>query len=466
MVKTIASHNPARPSQRIVEVEAASPRQIEAAVAAARRAASAWRLVPLERRLSLLAQLPQKLRQHAELISRAISLEMGKPLAEAREEIEDAAIECAYLLSRGEAVLGNQCIGKEADAVHCLSWHAIGVVAVIAPWNYPVELAVWGILSALIAGNGVVYKPSETTPHVGQLLAAVFHELDLPEMLFSLIQGDREEGQLLTESAVDAIWFVGSTEAGIDIYRRAAGGLKKCLLELGGSSPAIVFDDVPLDDALTSSLISGRFTNCGQVCSAIKRLYVQEAAYAELVDRLFAAMETLRIGDPFDPSTRLGPVATRHGWQRLELQLANAMQAGAVAYRSTQHIDSEGYFFRPTLLTGVSQTMAVMQEEVFGPILPIHRFRDESELLALANDSRYGLSAVIYSGKQDRAERIARELDAGRVLVNTAKSPGIAYPVEGFKQSGLGRHQGDWLLRELAVMKYCKFGRLVEQVAQ
>lgn len=458
MTKSIVSFNPARASEVVAKYLTTTPARIAQTVQEANTAAQQWAQLSIAERCERLAPLPSLLLEAKSSLAKAISLEMGKPYSESMEEVEDAAQECRYLLKQAMEVLAPVELANHDDARHRLTWHALGAIAVITPWNYPVEIAIWGLVGSLLAGNSAIFKPSEVTPMSGHQLFDLFARLDLPQGLVGLVLGDRHEGRLLVESDVAAVWFVGSEGAGLDIYARAAKTMKRCLLELGGSSPGIVFGDMVITDALIEHLFASRFHNAGQVCSAMKRLYVQKNLYSEVVDRLSQRLSSVRLADPFAAECDMGPLATSAAHARLLSQVLSALSLGARSPQADdlKHIDRP--FFPPMLLTHTDMDMSVVRDEVFGPVLPVIPFASDAEAIELANASRYGLSASVFCADPVKAARMADLLEAGRVLVNSPKSPGISYPIEGFKRSGLGRHQGEFLLRELARMKYSKIG--------
>lgn len=449
MNKTFSSFDPARSFGVVAVFPVTTSKEIHHSVTISAQSAKKWEKLSIVTRVERLQRLPLLLKENRESLACTITKEMGKPLKESLSEIDDAIVESTYLLNRAENVLDIQIIAKEPEAHHQLTWHGVGTVAVITPWNYPVEISIWGILGALLAGNGVLYKPSEITPLTGLMLHRILCKLDIPKGLVGLIQGGRNEGQILVESAVDVVWFVGSEEAGLDIYTRAAKSFKKCLLELGGSSAGIIFSDIEIDEALINQLLELRFTNAGQVCSAMKRLYVEQEKFTEIVERLsqrLCSMQTTQ------------PLASMVSFSLLHRQVDEALAGGAMSPQLSTFHSAVAPFFPPMILTGVENGMSVLDEEVFGPVLPIIPFTNEDHAVELANASRYGLSAHIYCANIDKAKRVAEQIQAGRILVNTHKTPGISFPIEGFKRSGLGRHQGDWLLLELAQMKYTKLG--------
>jgi acyl-CoA reductase-like NAD-dependent aldehyde dehydrogenase len=458
MSRTFTSFNPADANAVVARFRATTAGELDQWVTACRVAAQVWSGLELCQRVEQLAQLPAALVAARDRLARTLSMEMGKAFFEALEEIDDAVEECTYLLNRAPSVLGEQPLPRTADGEHVAVWQGLGTVAVITPWNYPVEIALWGIVGALLAGNAVLYKPSEVTPLTGQLLYELLLLLDLPPGLVGLVQGDGREGQMLVESGVDAVWFVGSEQAGQDIYCRAAKTMKKCLLELGGSSPTLLFADFEVSDELIDLLLASRFTNAGQVCSAMKRLYIEQPIFDAVVRRLSQRLQKIRVAEPFAIDCGMGPLASSSAFDRLQEQVTQALASGATSPQIEAWRSTVSPFFPPMLLLDVTPTMSVMLEEVFGPVLPVIPFFGEEEAIRLANASRYGLSASIFCADAAKAGRVAARIDAGRVLVNARKSAGIAYPVEGFKCSGLGRHQGDWLLLEMARMKYIKFG--------
>lgn len=439
------------------------PAEIAAAVAAARAAAPAWARTPVAERAAALAPLVPALRERRTELAELITGEMGKPITEALEEVDDAAGEARQLLDRAPVALGAADAPRwagpaEPDARHLLSWHPVGVAAVIAPFNYPLEIALWGILGNLLCGNAVVFKPSELTPGTGTALVEAFGRLGLPPGLLGLVIGDGEQGRALVDQDVDLVWLVGSTATGRRVYAQAAAGFKRCVLELGGNSAGIVLDGAEVDDALLDTLAASRFTNAGQVCSALKRLFVQAPLYAEVVDGLAERVARLRPGDPRDPATRIGPLAAARAAEVVDRQVTESVRRGGRILVGGGRPGPTPAYYRPALLTEVPGDAPVLTEEVFGPVLPVLPFTDDEEAVALADTGGYGLNAFVF-GDPERAGRIAERLSAGRVLVNATKSWGVGFPIEGWRASGLGRFQGDWSFWELSRLKYRKVGR-------
>lgn len=452
----ITSYNPANPSQVIAEYEVEPVLRIPEKIEESRRAGFAWSTVSVSERVSKLSELLNLLKSSELQLAQCISLEMGKPINQSIQEVRDSIDEAGFLLSRAEEVLSETHIGYDSSSHHYRSWVALGVVAVIAPWNYPLELSLWGILGALLAGNGVIYKPSEQSPLVGQTLFDLLFQLDIPPGLIQIVHGDRTQGIALVEASVDCIWFVGSTEAGLDIYQRASRSLKKCLLEMGGSSPGIILEGTAITENLVREILASRLTNTGQVCSAIKRLFVHESLHDQIIEYLGHFLSEWIPADPLDLNTNIGPVATKVGLLRLKEAIYDAKSKGASHFSVECVLPEDGFYFPPTIITGATRSMKVMAQEIFGPLLPVVKFCTTNEAIHLANDTNYGLSAVIYGSESDQLKYLASKIEAGRVCLNSAKGTDIKYSFECFKDSGLGCCQGDALLSEFALMKYTR----------
>jgi acyl-CoA reductase-like NAD-dependent aldehyde dehydrogenase len=327
------------------------------------------------------------------------------------------------------------------------------VAAAIAPWNFPFGMAVWGIFPNLVVGNTVVFKTSEETPLVGKLMEQIILNHQLPTGVFAEVYGAGDVGKKLTESDIDLIWFTGSTRTGRSLYKTAADKFIKAVLEMGGSNPCVVFDDI--DIAIAAPLIySGRFRNCGQVCSALKRLIVQISISGKLIEALSEIVERQKIGDPFDPKTDLGSLVAKRQLILLKEQLNDAIAKGAkIVAQSKLPKNLKGAFFPPTLVTNVTPDMRVWKEEVFGPIFPIVPFANEDQGIRMANHSDYGLGARVMSADLKRAERVASKIDAGSITLNYEARFLACDPFGGYKNSGMGRERGLFGLRELCQVK-------------
>jgi aldehyde dehydrogenase (NAD+) len=317
----------------------------------------------------------------------------------------------------------------------------IGVAGQIIPWNFPMLMAAWKLAPALSAGNTCVLKPAETTPLTALLLAEVIQEADLPPGVINIITGAGETGSALVEAPVDKVAFTGSTEVGKRIRRATAGTGKRLTLELGGKAANVVFEDAPIDQAV-EGVVNGIFFNQGHVCCAGSRLLVQEPVFEELIDKLKSRLQTLRVGDPLDKNTDIGAINSRQQLTKIEELVAVGVEEGAEIYQPECVLPERGFWFRPTLFTGVSQSHRIAREEIFGPVLSILTFRTPEEAVEKANNTPYGLSAGVWTEKGSRILWMAERLRAGVVWANTFNRFDPASPFGGYKESGFGREGG------------------------
>ena len=317
----------------------------------------------------------------------------------------------------------------------------VGVTGQIIPWNFPMLMAAWKLAPALAAGNTTVLKPAETTPLTALLLAQVIQEAELPPGVVNIVTGAGETGAALVASDVDKIAFTGSTEVGKQIQRALAGTGKRLTLELGGKAANIVFEDAPLDQAV-EGVVNGIFFNQGHVCCAGSRLLVQEPLFEPLLDKLKARLQTLRVGDPLDKNTDVGAINSRAQLRKIEDLVASGIEEGAQIFQPECELPARGFWFRPTLFTGVSQSHRIAREEIFGPVLSILTFRTPEEAVEKANNTPYGLSAGVWTEKGSRILWMSERLRAGVVWANTFNRFDPASPFGGYKESGFGREGG------------------------
>jgi acyl-CoA reductase-like NAD-dependent aldehyde dehydrogenase len=319
----------------------------------------------------------------------------------------------------------------------------IGVVAAITPWNFPIMLAAWKIAPALLAGNTIVLKPSPFTPRSSLVMGEVLSEV-LPPGVLNVVTGGDELGRWMTSHPTPRkISFTGSVATGKHVAAAAAPDLKRVTLELGGNDPAILLDDVDVA-AITDKLFTGAFDNSGQICSAIKRVYVPESIHDEVVEALAARAAAAKVGDGMDPASELGPIQNRPQFDRVSGLVADALADGATAVTGGGPIDGPGYFFQPTILTGIAEGTRIVDEEQFGPALPIISYRDIDEVVARANATNFGLSGSVWSADADRAGAVAEQLDCGTAWVNAHVALGPHQPFGGYKWSGVGVENGPW----------------------
>jgi len=439
---TFGVRNPAT-GEVFAEAPECSREQLNAAFDAAAKAARDWKHDEAARRASLLKAADVLLASTAELAP-VLTAEQGKPLGDAGIEVFAAAIWSQYFANL-EAP--SQIIQDNDQAFVEVARRPLGVVAAITPWNFPLTLAFWKIAPALLAGNTMVLKPSPFTPlstlKVGELLRDVF-----PPGVLNIVSGGDELGAWMTTHPVPRkISFTGSIETGKKVALSAAPDLKRVTLELGGNDPAIVLDDA--DPAtVASAVFAGAFNNNGQVCSAIKRVYVPESMYDEVVEGLAAHAKAIKVGDGTEPDSKLGPINNEPQYERVKELVADALANGARAVTGGHAMDRPGYFFEPTILAGLSDGTRIVDEEQFGPALPVISYRDLGDAIDRANATHFGLSGSVWSADEERAAGVAAQLECGTAWVNTHLALSPEQPFGGFKWSGLGVENGPWGLAE------------------
>jgi acyl-CoA reductase-like NAD-dependent aldehyde dehydrogenase len=430
-------------------IEVAGRDEVHAAVERARKAQTAWAAAGFDERARLLRRAGRALLARREEIAETIASETGKPAFESLTEIAASCDSIEYWAKRAKRVLADRTVPLHLMKSKKLRlvYKPLGVVGIITPWNFPFVLVLNPTVQALAAGNAVVLKPSEATPSSGRLVETLFGEAGLPDGLVGCVLGDGETGAALVESGVDKVCFTGSVRTGRRVAEACGRALVPCTLELGGKDPMVVCADADLERAAAGA-VYGAFTNAGQVCVSTERVYVVDAIADEFVRRVVEKTAALRQGPEgeFD----VGPLI--HGPQLavVERHVADAVERGArVLTGGRRNPAFDGLFYEPTVLADVTHDMLVMREESFGPLLPIARVRDEAEALRLANDSRYGLSASVWTRDRRRGVELARAIESGSAVVNDCL---IAYgvtesPFGGVKESGLGRVNGDAGLR-------------------
>lgn len=417
----------------------ASRAQLDAAMEAARAAYPEWRGDESARRKALLAAA-DVLFARSEEIGRILTLEQGKPLSEATMEVVGAGVWLKYF---ADLELPSEVIQDDERARVEVVRRPMGVVAAITPWNYPLLLATWKLGPALLAGNTVVLKPSPFTPLSSLRLGEALRDV-LPPGVLNVVSGGDELGAWMTSHDVPRkISFTGSVATGKLVAAAAAPDLKRVTLELGGNDPAILLDDVD-PAAVADRLFNGAFQNNGQVCSAIKRVYVPDALYGDVVDALAERARAAKVGNGLDEGVQYGPINNRPQYERVGELVAEALAGGARAAAGGGPMEGPGYFFRPTILADVPDGARIVDEEQFGPALPVIAYRDLDEALARANATNFGLSGSVWSADADRASEVAARLDCGTAWVNTHLALAPHQPFGGFKWSGIGVENGPW----------------------
>lgn len=443
--QTIPVDNPAS-GEVFAHVPAGGRDEAELALDAASSAAKAWRRLPPGERASYLVRVASLLRTRVDSFAETIMAEQGKPLTQARGEVNGAALQLEYHSQWASRIEGDTIASENAGEQILILRIPYGVVVGLIPWNYPLSLTARKVAPALVAGNTVVVKPHEITPLSALRLAGLFQEVGLPKGVLNVVTGiGREVGEALVGSAkTDLVTLTGSVRAGREVMRRAADHITQVSLELGGKAPLIVCEDADLEYAAERAVFS-RFRNCGQVCTSNERTYVQDSVYDAFVANFVRKVESLRIGDPrSDPD--VGPKVSRAELEKVERMLSRAVEQGAQVLtgggRPKEPPVNGGYWFSPTVIANLDASMDIVREEVFGPIACILRFSDFNSALAQANDSDYGLSAYLFTSDYGKVMRAVNELEFGEVFVNRVGPEAVSAHHAGFRLSGIGGDDG------------------------
>lgn len=441
--KYFDSINPAN-ERKLTEIALAGPADVDAAYAAAQRAADGvWGKMPGRERAKYLYRIARLLQDRAREFAVAETLDGGKPIKESRDfDVPMAAAHFFYHAGWADK-LEYVAPGRRVAP--------LGVVGQVIPWNFPLLMCAWKLAPALAMGNTVVLKPAETTSITALKLAEIFQDAGLPPGVVNFVTGAGEVGAAVLNHPTPAkIAFTGSTEVGKVIMRSLAGSDKKMTMELGGKAANIIFDDAPLDQAV-EGIINGIFFNQGHVCCAGSRLLVQEGIAEKVLAKLKARIRTLRVGDPLDKNTDIGAINSRAQLTKIRALVAAGVKEGCAMFQPECALPPKGFYFRPTIFSGVSMSSRVAREEIFGPVLSILTFRTVDEAIEKANNTAYGLSAGVWTDKGSRILKLSTELKAGVVWANTYNKFDPASPFGGYKESGFGREGG-----RQGLLDYCK----------
>ena len=456
-MKKLISTNPAKNYEIIGEVDISTDEEIREKVELANKAKLAWKELGIKGRVELLKPICEEFKRRKEQLQLLETKEMGKPTAEAN--LDGFLEEFEWFLDNGEKSLFDEITHEDEKSIHKIVYEPYGVAAVITPWHFPTGMFIWGTIPNLVAGNTVVFKISEECPLIGKLIEEIMNSKNLPKGVFSEVYGDGSVGQKLAESDVNLIWFTGSTKVGKLLYKIAAEKFIKVVLEMGGSSPAVLFEDIDVRDVIPEIYVE-RFRNCGQVCDAIKRLIVHESIFDKVVDSFKQEISKKIVGDPSSDKTQISSLVAKRQLDLLEDQVKDAIKKGArVIIGGKRPENLSGAFYEPTILTNIKKDMRVWNEEVFGPVLPVVSFKTEEEAINLANDTSYGLGSRVYSKDLDRAKRVASRIKAGTVEINHVSRWLSCNPFGGFKDSGMGREHGIPGFRELCQIKVISMGK-------
>jgi succinate-semialdehyde dehydrogenase / glutarate-semialdehyde dehydrogenase len=445
-ISQITSLNPAT-EEVLATFDPFTPDEVEEAVAEAQEAFLEWRERAIAEREPFMRKLAALLRERADRYGRLITIEMGKPIGEAKAEIEKCAWACDHFAENAKRYLADERIPSNARQ-SLVAFEPLGVVLAVMPWNFPFWQVVRFGAPALMAGNAAVLKHASNVPQCALAIEEAVRDAGFPEGLLRtvLVSGGAIE-PLILDDRIRAVTLTGSSDTGSRIAELAGRALKKAVLELGGSDPFIVLADADLDAAATTGA-RARNQNAGQSCIAAKR-FIAERAVAEDFERRFAkAVEDLVVGDPLDPKTQVGPLARRDLLEAVERQVDASVRMGARILTGGERLSGKGFFYRPTVLTDVTPNMPVFSEETFGPVAAVIRVRDADEAVRTANESAYGLGASLWTRDVARGDRLARKIESGSVFINGMVASDPRLPFGGIKRSGYGRELSAFGIRE------------------
>jgi aldehyde dehydrogenase (NAD+) len=449
--ETFERHNPADASELVGRFPRSTEADVQAAVAAAEAAFPAWAATPLPKRGALMAQAALVLARRAEELAQALTWEEGKTLAESRQEVARAIAYLEFMAGEGRR-LGSDTLPSESGGVNYLVRKPLGVVALISPWNFPVNIPTIKSAPAMLAGNTVVLKPSELSPLTGTLLAEVYAEAGIPAGVFNLVQGDGVVGQALVgHPTVKAISFTGSTAVGRDINRRAAERFAKTQLEMGGKNASIILADCDLDKAIADVAVGG-FSVTGQRCNANSLVLVEKAVFEAFSAGLVAKAQAVRLGAGLDESSTMGPMVSQAALDRVARYVDTARSEGAQVLvggrKATEGSLANGYYYEPTIVTGVAPDHAVCCEELFGPVVALVPVSGLDEALEISNKLQYGLASSVYTKDLAKAMRYIERVETGLAHVNCPTTLSeLQMPYGGMKESGHGgRENGKYVL--------------------
>nr|WP_269144648.1 NAD-dependent succinate-semialdehyde dehydrogenase [Nitrogeniibacter aestuarii] len=452
--------NPAT-GERIASVPRLGPEAASAAVAAASEAWPAWRAETAKARAAVLRQWFELIMANQDDLARIMTAEQGKPLAEARGEIAYAASFIEWFAEEAKRTYGDVVPSPVSSQRIVVTKEPIGVCAAITPWNFPAAMITRKAGPALAAGCTMVVKPASQTPLTALALAALAERAGVPPGVLSVVTGSAGEiGSILaTDPRVRKLSFTGSTEVGRVLMAQSASTVKKVSMELGGNAPFIVFEDADLDAAVAGAMLS-KYRNAGQTCVCANRLYVHDKVYDAFAEKLVRAVNALKIGNGVEAGVSIGPLIDARAVAKVQEHIADATAKGARVLTGGKTHTLGHSFFEPTVLADVTPTMAVAREETFGPLAPLFRFSTEDEVVAMANDTEFGLASYFYARDLGRVWRVAERLEYGMVGVNTGLISNEVAPFGGVKQSGIGREGSRYGIEDYLVVKYINMGGL------
>ncbi len=458
---TIKTVNPTT-EEVIQEYENITKDEIKSKTKKAKEAFEEWKK-NANTRADLIHDFAQQLRKDKENLARIATREMGKVIKESRSEVEKCAWAMEYFADNGSFFTTNEVINADARKT-IVAFEPIGVIASIMPWNFPYWQALRFAAPSLIAGNTTVLKPASATMQCGIEIEKTFNKSGFPDGIFQTLIGDSSIVETIIDSNyINAVTFTGSVTAGAKVAQKATSKIKKTVLELGGSDPFIVCEDADIEKA-SSGAVKGRFINCGQSCIASKRFIVVKKIANEFIEKFVEKTEKLKVGDPLEDDTDIGPLVNSDGLEKIDSQVKDSIKEGAEVLTGGEQIKGKGYFYKPTVFKNVTPKMRIAQEEVFGPVAPVIIADDETESIKLANETEYGLGASIWTEDLEKADKISQMVQSGVVSVNNIVASDPRVPFGGVKKSGFGRELSRYGMLEFVNIKTVRFyDQLVHQ---
>ena len=429
--------NPAT-EELIRELEEDTQESLEKKIQELRAAQPAWRSLPLAMRIQVIHAYSSLLEKNMEHLANILTSEMGKPLQQSRNEINGARSRIQWLAENAEKYLSDEVMANVQGMTEKISYEPLGVVANISAWNYPYLVGTNVFIPALLAGNAVLYKPSEYTTITGLEIGRLLKQAGIPPAIFHVAVGGKDVGEMLLDMSFDGYFFTGSYKTGKHIYEKVAPKMVPCQCEMGGKDPLYVADDVINISAVAAATADGAFYNNGQSCCAVERIYVHEKIFDQFVEEFVKEVQDYKMGSPVKPGVYIGPLARKEQVDVIEQQVDEAVKYGAKLHTGGKRGTDKGFYFEPTVLTDVTHQMSVMVDESFGPVIGIMKVKDDAEAIERMADTEYGLTAAVYSGDQNRAENILEKINVGTGYWNCCDRVSAAVPWSGRKHSGFG----------------------------
>ncbi len=397
-----------------------------------------WQQVELKERIKILQSFSDLLEKNIEHLASVLTSEVGKPLQQSRNEINGGRARIKWLTENAEKYLADEVMHEEKGLTEKISYEPLGIICNISAWNYPYLVGINVFVPALLAGNAVMYKPSEYSTLTGLEIEKLLKQAGVPENIFHVAIGARAVGELLLELPFNGYFFTGSYKTGKYIYEKVAPKMVPCQLELGGKDPLYVADDVADVKAVAAGTADGTFYNNGQSCCAVERIYVHEKVYDQYVNEFIKEVKSWKLGEPTEAGVYIGPLTRTEQVKFLEGQVKDAIQKGAKIETGGKRIDKKGFYFEPTVITNANHHMSVMREESFGPIIGIMKVKNDDEAIQLMQDTEYGLTSAVYSANQSRAEKILSQINSGTGYWNCCDRVSASLPWSGRQHSGFG----------------------------